>query len=160
MRCHPLALPFRENFKKLRNELSTLLFELYNDRVFENKLPDLSISWNSKMTKTAGFCRVRRMYVCYFISFFLIPYEQRNNFQFNCSSGVRSASIEFSAKVITDGARYLFDVARRLQYYIFNVYRLRCTMAHELCHAATWIFNGEKGHGSVWKQWLVLSFYL
>lgn len=31
--------------------------------------------------------------------------------------------------------------------------RLRCTLIHELCHAATWIFNDEKGHGARWKSW-------
>ncbi|XP_001354739.2 uncharacterized protein Gcna [Drosophila pseudoobscura] len=31
--------------------------------------------------------------------------------------------------------------------------RLRCTLIHELCHAATWVFNGEGGHGRVWKNW-------
>lgn len=31
--------------------------------------------------------------------------------------------------------------------------RLRCTLIHEMCHAATWIFNGEKGHGIRWKAW-------
>lgn len=29
--------------------------------------------------------------------------------------------------------------------------RLRCTLIHELCHAATWIFHGEGGHGARWK---------
>lgn len=49
--------------------------------------------------------------------------------------GVRTASIDLSEKVITSGDR------------------LRCTLIHELCHAATWIFNGESGHGSTWKSW-------
>ncbi|XP_052856271.1 germ cell nuclear acidic protein isoform X1 [Drosophila gunungcola] len=31
--------------------------------------------------------------------------------------------------------------------------RLRCTLIHELCHAAAWVFNGEGGHGRVWKMW-------
>lgn len=57
-----------------------------------------------------------------------------------CRSGVRTATIELSAKVITDTDR------------------LRCTLIHELCHAATWIFNGEKGHGTVWKQWYCITY--
>lgn len=32
--------------------------------------------------------------------------------------------------------------------------RLRCTLIHELCHAAAWIFNGETGHGATWKFWV------
>lgn len=31
--------------------------------------------------------------------------------------------------------------------------RLRCTLIHELCHAAAWIFNGGTGHGASWKWW-------
>ncbi|XP_073841060.1 uncharacterized protein [Musca autumnalis] len=49
--------------------------------------------------------------------------------------GVRSCVIELSEKVLTSADR------------------LRCTLIHELCHAATWIFNGEGGHGRTWKMW-------
>lgn len=49
--------------------------------------------------------------------------------------GVRSSVIELSEKVLTSADR------------------LRCTLIHELCHAATWIFNGEGGHGRTWKMW-------
>lgn len=52
-----------------------------------------------------------------------------------CRLGVRTSVIELSEKVLTSADR------------------LRCTLIHELCHAATWIFNGEGGHGSTWKQW-------
>lgn len=31
--------------------------------------------------------------------------------------------------------------------------RLRCTLIHEMCHGATWIFNNERGHGASWKAW-------
>ncbi|XP_045456464.1 acidic repeat-containing protein-like [Melitaea cinxia] len=35
------------------------------------------------------------------------------------------------------------------------VQRLRDTLIHELCHAATWIIDGElrAGHGPLWKKW-------
>lgn len=49
--------------------------------------------------------------------------------------GKRTARIELSDKVIT------------------NADRLRCTLVHELCHAATWIFNEINGHGKEWKMW-------
>ncbi|XP_063707581.1 germ cell nuclear acidic protein-like [Culicoides brevitarsis] len=49
--------------------------------------------------------------------------------------GVRKAQIELSDKVLTSADR------------------LRCTLIHEMCHAATWIFNGEDGHGKTWKAW-------
>ncbi|XP_070132624.1 germ cell nuclear acidic protein isoform X2 [Drosophila bipectinata] len=48
---------------------------------------------------------------------------------------LRSSSIELSVKVLTTADR------------------LRCTLIHELCHAAAWVFNGEGGHGRVWKMW-------
>lgn len=38
--------------------------------------------------------------------------------------------------------------------------RLRCTLIHEMCHAATWIFNGEKGHGMRWKSWAKKANYI
>ncbi|XP_020806197.1 uncharacterized protein LOC110182493 isoform X1 [Drosophila serrata] len=47
----------------------------------------------------------------------------------------RSSVVELSVKVLTTADR------------------LRCTLIHELCHAAAWIFNGEGGHGRVWKMW-------
>lgn len=31
--------------------------------------------------------------------------------------------------------------------------RLRCTLIHELCHAAAWILHGERGHGTCWKAY-------
>jgi len=34
-----------------------------------------------------------------------------------------------------------------------TVERLRDTLIHELCHAATWIFEGKRGHGLAWKYW-------
>lgn len=49
--------------------------------------------------------------------------------------GIRTAAIDLSDKVITSGDR------------------LRCTLIHELCHAATWIFNDDRGHGATWKAW-------
>ncbi|XP_037936379.1 putative uncharacterized protein DDB_G0282133 [Teleopsis dalmanni] len=47
----------------------------------------------------------------------------------------RSSVVELSEKVLTSADR------------------LRCTLIHELCHAATWVFNGEGGHGATWKEW-------
>ncbi|XP_068624777.1 uncharacterized protein [Battus philenor] len=36
-----------------------------------------------------------------------------------------------------------------------NPQRLRDTLIHELCHAATWLIDGElrAGHGPLWKKW-------
>ena len=48
----------------------------------------------------------------------------------------RHISINLSTKIITDEDR------------------LKATLIHEMCHAATWIINGVKeGHGPIWKGW-------
>lgn len=49
--------------------------------------------------------------------------------------GTRKSRIELSEKVLTSADR------------------LRCTLIHEMCHAATWVYNGEDGHGKTWKAW-------
>jgi predicted SprT family Zn-dependent metalloprotease len=49
--------------------------------------------------------------------------------------GVRLSQLELSEKVLTSADR------------------LRCTLIHEMCHAATWILQGENGHGATWKRW-------
>jgi hypothetical protein len=51
-------------------------------------------------------------------------------------TGIRTSCIELSDKVLTSPDR------------------LRCTLIHEMCHAATWIINEERGgHGKIWKAW-------
>lgn len=52
---------------------------------------------------------------------------------------VRKSELELSEKVVTSADR------------------LRCTLIHEMCHAATWILNGENGHGQTWKRWAAKS---
>ncbi|XP_069687209.1 uncharacterized protein [Periplaneta americana] len=55
--CHPEALYYKNNFKKKKEELCSTLFKLYNNEVFHNKLPhDMSLTWNVRMNRTAGFC--------------------------------------------------------------------------------------------------------
>lgn len=49
--------------------------------------------------------------------------------------GVRQSLIELSEKVLTSADR------------------LRCTLIHEMCHAAAWILDGENGHGKTWKKY-------
>lgn len=53
--------------------------------------------------------------------------------------GVLSCTIELSDKVVT------------------SCDRLRCTLIHEMCHAATWIFDKETGHGEKWRNWYVVA---
>ena len=50
--------------------------------------------------------------------------------------GRRMAEVELSEKVLTSADR------------------LRCTLIHEMCHAAAWIVDGEKkGHAGHWRRW-------
>ncbi|CAG9570226.1 unnamed protein product [Danaus chrysippus] len=54
---------------------------------------------------------------------------------------IRTSSIKLSNKVVD------------------NCQRLRDTLIHELCHAATWLIDGElrAGHGPLWKKWATRS---
>lgn len=53
----------------------------------------------------------------------------------------RSARIELATKIV-DSAE-----------------RLRDTLVHEMCHAATWIVNEvADGHGKCWKAWYISHF--
>ncbi|KAL5276321.1 ACRC.2 family protein [Megaselia abdita] len=108
--CHPDALIYKENFKDMKEELTKKLYELYNEKCFKNKL-DVPITWNKKLTNTAGRCANKRR------------------------GGTRLCAIDLSDKVLS------------------TTDRLRCTLIHELCHAATWIFEEEHGHGATWKAW-------
>ena len=116
-RCHPQALPYIKNFKKSKEELAKRLYQMYNDQIFEGALPDdMEISWNVRLTKTAGLCYSRR-------------YKKYN-------IETRSSRIELSTKVIDRGDR------------------LRDTLIHEMCHAASWIISGYRdGHGPLWRTW-------
>ncbi|RZF38806.1 hypothetical protein LSTR_LSTR000509 [Laodelphax striatellus] len=74
-RCHPDAVQYKNNFKKLKEELAKKLFALYNREVFKNRILD-------------------------------------------------------------------------------SPDRLRDTLIHEMCHAATWLLDGVKdAHGPTWKNW-------
>lgn len=109
--CDPDAIHFRKNFKSKKAELTVKLFQLYDEKVFDKKLADVSATWNKKLLNTAGRCNNSR------------------------KSGERRSHLELSDKVLTSADR------------------LRCTLIHEMCHAATWIINGENGHGPTWKRW-------
>ena len=57
-------------------------------------------------------------------------------FQTDNSVSTRTISINLSTKIITDE------------------HRLKSTLIHEMCHAATWFINGVKeGHGPIWRGW-------
>nr|XP_019949739.1 PREDICTED: acidic repeat-containing protein-like isoform X1 [Paralichthys olivaceus] len=104
---------YGRGFKQSKEELTRKLYLLYNTSIFDSKLPvDMSVTWNKKMRKTAGYC---------------ITGQERGG-------GNRYARIELSEKVCDSADR------------------LRDTLVHEMCHAATWLINGVRdGHGSFWK---------
>nr|CAG4647806.1 EOG090X0464 [Moina brachiata]SVE92939.1 EOG090X0464 [Moina brachiata] len=114
---HPEAIPFLRTFKKTKDELTSRLFYLFNEVVFDNLLQrDFSITWNNRLTRTAGYCR---------------HFTRRED-------GVTffESRIELSSKVVDTACR------------------LRDTLIHELCHAATWtIDNCRGGHGPMWRKW-------
>ncbi|ESO93762.1 hypothetical protein LOTGIDRAFT_105193, partial [Lottia gigantea] len=50
-----------KQFKKNYEELTSRLFKLYNETIFEKKLPeDMSITWNKRLLRTAGYCAYKR----------------------------------------------------------------------------------------------------
>uniref|UniRef100_A0A673KVD2 Acidic repeat-containing protein-like n=1 Tax=Sinocyclocheilus rhinocerous TaxID=307959 RepID=A0A673KVD2_9TELE len=104
---------YSRSFKLNKEELTNKLYQLYNTSVFDSKLPaDMSVTWNKKMRKTAGYC---------------ISGQERG-------TGKPYARIELSVKVCDSADR------------------LRDTLVHEMCHAATWLINNVRdGHGPFWR---------
>nr|XP_054497246.1 germ cell nuclear acidic protein isoform X1 [Agelaius phoeniceus] len=110
-------------FKKNKEELAQKLYRLFNSTIFEQKLPeDMEIIWNKKMRKTAGYCVT----------------GQRGG-----PEGKRYARIELSEK--QDTLLVVFKAGIKTD-------RLRDTLIHEVCHAATWLISGVRdGHGRFWR---------
>uniref|UniRef100_UPI00358FC84D germ cell nuclear acidic protein-like n=1 Tax=Myxine glutinosa TaxID=7769 RepID=UPI00358FC84D len=102
------------HFRQVRQDITVRLYCLYNDSVFEGKLPDdMPVTWNRRLRKTAGHCI--------------------STLQFGKDRS-RCARIELSEKVC--------DTADRL----------RDTLIHEMCHAASWVLHGIRdGHGQMWQ---------
>jgi len=87
---HPNAKKYRLDYKNNKEELCKKLYNLYNEKVFDNKLPrEMSIEWNVRMRGTAGYCYNKKSVmslgcvvkssrivlatkVCSFLFFFLI----------------------------------------------------------------------------------------
>ncbi|XP_049791933.1 germ cell nuclear acidic protein-like [Schistocerca nitens] len=54
---HSDAIMYKREFKKRKEDLCSKLFCFYNSEVFKRQLPsDMSITWNSRLMKTAGLC--------------------------------------------------------------------------------------------------------
>ncbi|EFN62275.1 Acidic repeat-containing protein [Camponotus floridanus] len=115
---HPDAQKYRLDYKNNKDELCKKLYKLYNEKVFDNQLPqDMSIEWNIRMRGTAGFC-----------------YNKKS---IRTLSGVvKSSRIVLATKIVDTPDR------------------LRDTLIHEMCHAATWLINDiSDGHGPFWTKW-------
>nr|SVE78787.1 EOG090X0464 [Daphnia lumholtzi] len=116
---HEDAIPYIKNFRKKRDELTNRLFKIFNEGIFHSHFrTDFSITWNSRLTRTAGYCR---------------HFTKREN---GSAATTFESRIELSVKVVDTPCR------------------LRDTLVHELCHAATWMIdNCRGGHGPVWRKW-------
>lgn len=115
---HSDAKKYKLDFKNKKEELSKKLYKLYNENVFNNRLPgDMSIEWNIRMRGTAGYC-----------------YNRKTT---RTIGGItRSSRIVLSSKILDSADR------------------LRDTLIHEMCHAASWLLNEVcDGHGPFWKAW-------
>ncbi|KER33501.1 hypothetical protein T265_00617 [Opisthorchis viverrini] len=90
-RRHPSAERFVKRFKANRVELANRLFRIFNEKVFDKRLPDdLSIVWNTRLLRTAGQCKYLRREV--------IPRVGEKTI-------TRIAQIELSPKVCTSAER-------------------------------------------------------
>nr|SVE82430.1 EOG090X0464 [Daphnia magna] len=116
---HADAIPYIKNFRKNRDELTNRLFKMFNEGIFHRHFQtEFSITWNSRLTRTAGYCR---------------HFTKREN---GSAATSFESRIELSVKVVDTPCR------------------LRDTLVHELCHAATWMIdNCRGGHGPVWRKW-------
>uniref|UniRef100_A0A1A9UHY7 SprT-like domain-containing protein n=1 Tax=Glossina austeni TaxID=7395 RepID=A0A1A9UHY7_GLOAU len=78
--CHPEALSYRENYHTQKQELSKVLYDLFNEKVFNNKL-EVQVIWNKRLCSTAGRCLNKK------------------------KAGIRLSLIELSDKVLTSADR-------------------------------------------------------
>ena len=114
-RCHPEAIKYIKNYSRHKEGLVNILFHLFNSYAFESKLPnDMMITWNPRLTKTAGMCVNRELRVTKKHD----SYSSPTNI---ATEQVRASKIELSPKVLDSSDR------------------LRDTLIHEMCHAAAWI---------------------
>ncbi|VVC35819.1 SprT-like,High mobility group box domain [Cinara cedri] len=89
MNCNPEAEKYKFKFKKNKDDLVSVLFKLFNEEVFNNKLPaDMNFKWNARLRTTAGACFNRR--------------SVKINEKLECE---RVSRIELSSKIIDTAER-------------------------------------------------------
>ncbi|XP_014212099.1 uncharacterized protein LOC106641992 [Copidosoma floridanum] len=112
------AMTYRNKYTVLKEELCKVLFRVFNEKVFQSKLPDdMVVEWSVRLTGTAGKCYNKQTVKA-------------------LGKTTKSSRIVLAAKVLDSPER------------------LRDTLIHEMCHAATWLINNvSDGHGRFWKAW-------
>lgn len=57
----PRTTPSKCTFSKQKSNLTRQYFKEFNQLAFDNRLPsDMNITWSKRLTKTAGFTRLKR----------------------------------------------------------------------------------------------------
>ncbi|XP_050450103.1 germ cell nuclear acidic protein-like isoform X2 [Cataglyphis hispanica] len=117
-KTHPDAKKYRLDYKNNKEELCKELYKLYNEKVFDNQLPqDIPIEWSIRLRGSAGYCYNKKIVK-------------------TLSGVIRSSRIVLGTKILDTPDR------------------LRDTLIHEMCHAATWLINNvSDGHGPFWTKW-------
>jgi predicted SprT family Zn-dependent metalloprotease len=108
----------RKYFIRHRKEIAQKLYDEFNARIFEGRLPALELVWSNAMTNASGkYCS---------------EIGER---------GKRISYLKLSSKFLT------------------TYERLRKTLSHEMCHAATHLIDNELSdiHGPIWYKWAQLT---
>lgn len=63
--CDSNALYYRRDFKRNREDLLNRLIKLYNHKVFDEKLDNVSISWSKSRLKADSNCEYHKRFVNY-----------------------------------------------------------------------------------------------
>lgn len=119
-------------FKRRRDDLAQDLFQQLDRVVFGGRLSGVTVEWSVTLNKTAGQA------VCRYAS--LMPMRMMlpvADHLYRTQNGERSAVVQLATKVVD------------------REDRLRCTLAHELCHAAVHLIDQTKEgpHGRAFWKW-------
>jgi hypothetical protein len=135
-----LSAKAKREWNKIKHQLADNLVQELNENVFLGRLPEIPLEWSSRLLTTAGRAHRRR----------LQPGET-----------LPQVRIELAEKILDDEGEQMYRPvscrvyrADALRCFLF-VDRLNRTLAHELCHVATWIISGdlENPHGANFKAW-------